>query len=40
MEKNVANLGKKCRHFQDFKGGKIVQGPLGGVLHGESVGEV
>ena len=40
MEKDVANIGKKCLRCQDFKGRKVVQGPLGGVLHGESIGEV
>ena len=40
MEKNVANLCKKCLRYQDFKAGKIVERPLGEVLHFESVGEV
>ena len=40
MEKDVTNLGKKCLRCQDFKGGKMVQGALSGVLRSESVGEV
>ena len=40
MEKTVANLGKKCLRCQAFKAGKMVQRPLGAVLHGGSVDEV
>ena len=40
MEKNVANLGKKCLRCQAFKAGEMVQRPVGEVLHGGSVDEV
>ena len=40
MEKDVANLDKKCLRCQVVKAGRMLQRPLGGVLHGRSVDEV
>ena len=40
MEKDVANLGKKFLCCQAFKAWKMVQRPLGEVLHGGSADEV
>ena len=40
MEKDVVNFVKKCLHCQDYKAGKMVPRPMGGVVHGESVGKV
>ena len=40
MENDVSNLGKKGLRCQALKAGKMVQRPLGEVLHGGSVDKV